>query len=197
MKKVSVECGWIGLATEKVDISTTLPPKFYRDNTTRGIKMKKIKLTQGKFALVDDADFDWLNQWNWYAQKHQYGNFRAMRSRGSRKNHQVLYMHRVIMDAPKGIDVDHRNLNTLDNQRDNLRLATRSQNLQNTRKRPNKSSKYKGVSWHNIGKKWQARIAINKKALYLGLFESEMDAAKEYNACATKYFGEFARINNV
>jgi len=149
--------------------------------------MKKIKLTQEQFALVDDADFERLSGSKWYALKTGYGGFCAARGRKP-----TILMHRVIMDAPKGVDVDHINHNTLDNRRDNLRLATRSENNRNQRPRLGCSSKYKGVSLENG--RWVASIELNYRRR-LGSFDLEVDAAKAYDKAARALFGKFAYPN--
>ena len=101
--------------------------------------MKKIKLTQGKVALVDDGDFEWLSQWKWTYKNGGY----AYRSIGS-KGH--IFLHRAIMKSPKNLEIDHINGNGLDNRRSNLRFATHKQNIRNQQKQKNRTSKYKGVS---------------------------------------------------
>ena len=152
--------------------------------------MKKIKLTQGKFALVDDDDFEWLSQWNWH-----YGNGYAVRqSPRVRGKQRRIYMHREILQPPKGMQTDHINRTRSDNRRSNLRVCTSSQNQWNQHKIRG-SSRFKGVSWHKIGKKWQAQIIKNQKHIHLGRFDSEEDAARAYNKAALNYFGEFARLN--
>ncbi len=106
----------------------------------------------------------------------------------------TIYMHRQIMHAPKGFDVDHRDHNTLDNRRSNLRVCTRSQNLQN--KRPQGGvSEYKGVRWHTQIRRWHARIKLNGKRTSLGCFTDEVKAAKAYDKAAREMFGEFACTN--
>ena len=104
-------------------------------------------------------------------------------------------MHRVIMDAPKGMHVDHINGNGLDNRRENLRLCTNSQNHMNRKTHRDSSSKYKGVSWNKRNSKWQAYIGSGIKRKNLGYFASESDAAKAYDIKAKECFGEFARLN--
>src|SRR5687768_11145590 len=95
---------------------------------------KQISLTQGKFATVDDADFDHLNQWKWHFSHYGY----ARRTTSSRFGRQkFIFMHREIMQAPDGMDVDHINCNKLDNRRQNLRLCTRADNLRNRNKQSN------------------------------------------------------------
>lgn len=155
--------------------------------------MKKIPLTQNQIALVDNADFEWLNQWIWYAHKEK-NTFYAFRTTDDMK------MHRLIMNAQKGQQTDHKNHNGLDNQRHNLRFCNNTQNLQNAQKHKSYgkqtcSSKYKGVCWDKTKKKWQTNICINKNMLTIGRFNSEIEAAKTYDNAARKFFGEFACLN--
>jgi len=107
----------------------------------------------------------------------------------------MIRMHRLILKAQKGQQVDHINGNGLDNRKDNLRFCTSSQNYQNSRKRKNCSSKYKGVWWHKQSKKWQTGIVLNYKNYHLGYFTNEIEAAKAYDLTAAEFFGEFARLN--
>lgn len=157
--------------------------------------MRYIRLTQGKWAIVDNEDFEWLNQFKWCATKKK-NTYYAVRSMRKSKGHWTTsLMHREIMQAQKGQEIDHRNGNELDNQRANLRFCTQSQNLQNSKKRKNCTSKFKGVSWHTRDKFWRVWIKYNKKNLYMGHFDSENEAALAYDAAAKKYFGEFALLN--
>jgi len=157
--------------------------------------MKYLPLSQGKYSIVDDEDYDWLNQWKWYA-KHNKTRWYAVRTtqRPCRIN---IRMHRLIMSAPQGRDVDHINGNGIDNRRKNLRLCTRSENLANKAKYGKCSSKHKGVWWHKTAKKWAAGIMKNKKAIHLGLFDSEIEAAIAYDNKAKKLYGEYAMLNIV
>ena len=160
--------------------------------------MKEIPLTQGKVALVDDADYDWLNQWKWFAHKDNRGNFYAMRGSPKKNGKQhIIRMAREILELEYGDkrQADHIHHNTLDNQRDNIRIATPSQNSRNMKSRRNSSSKYKGVSWYKQYKKWVARIMINGGQKCLGYFAIEKEAARTYDRAAKKYFGEFAHLN--
>ncbi len=157
--------------------------------------MKEIQLTQGQVTIVDDADYEWLNQWSWFAGWFKGSrSFYAMRTiwndaRPRPKSH-TQRIHRLIMGVTDpSIYVDHRNHNTLDNRRDNLRIATPTQNQANAGKR-NGTSQYKGVS--RLGKKWRAMIRINGKHIHLGCFANELDAALTYQQAARKHFGEFA-----
>lgn len=155
--------------------------------------MKKIELVgkygTGKFALVDDDDYEKLNQYKWHVYKIGY-----IYARVSKK---YTYMHRLIMNAPKGIEVDHINHDKFDNQKSNLRLCTRQQNIHNKKPNKNKTSKYKGVRWHKGNKSWQSKISYDGKRYYLGYFNTEAEAAHAYNIKATELFGEFAFLNEI
>jgi hypothetical protein len=145
---------------------------------------KQIQLSMGKFAIVDDDDYEWLIQWKW-----SYDGRYAQRRVGIR-------MHRVIVQASDGIEVDHINGDPLDNRRCNLRAANSTQNKCNCGKRNMPTtSHYKGVSWHMQRKCWVAQIAIDRRHIYLGLFQSEIEAAKAYDDAARHYHGAFARTN--
>ena len=156
--------------------------------------MKEIKLTRGKIALVDDSDYEWLNQWKWYASpsgKLFYAE--RMLPRGSGKR-QRIKMHQAIMGM-KG--VDHKNGNGCDNQRGNMRTCTHQQNCMNRRKQAGCAFKHKGV-FHDRRRKtrpYGSQIRINYKLRFLGYFATQEESALAYNKAATKLFGEFARIN--
>lgn len=162
-----------------------------------------IPLTQGLYALVDGKNFERINKYKWYARK---GNstFYAVRNIGKWPYQNLIWMHRQILKLTKGNrnQVDHRNHCGLDNREYNLRPCTHSQNAQN-RKQQNKTSTYKGVSWHRgivckdkqyVGK-WIVHIKYNQKTVHLGLFNDEIKAAKAYDQKAKELFGEFARTN--
>lgn len=158
--------------------------------------MKKIPLTQGQFALVDDADYDWLMQWKWQA-KWNRGTFYAKRREelpriNGKRRSRTIYMSRQIMDAPAGKEVDHRNHEGLDNQRLNLRLVTHQQNLLNKRPYVRNRSGFKGVC--SARKKWRAEIAIRGKRIRLGHFDSPELAHSAYVQAAQKYHGEYAYL---
>lgn len=142
--------------------------------------MKEIILTQGKVALVDDADFEWLNGWKWYAGKNGkifYAQRATPRIEGKKSS---ITMHVVILGKfPKGFISDHKDGNGLNNQRNNLRYVTRRQNIQNLHNME-RSSEYPGICWHKQRKKWQATIEINKTRKHLGLFINEKEAFEVY-----------------
>jgi len=161
--------------------------------------MKLIKLTQGYFVKVDDEDFEHLNKYKGYADKHyKYGFVIPKRHtktiNGKREN---LCMHRVIMNAPKGKIVDHANGDTLDNRKCNLRICTILDNTRNKSIQKNNQSGYKGVHLAKKTGHWYTSIGLNNKILYGGTFKNKIDAAKKYNEMAIKYFGEFAKLNDV
>jgi hypothetical protein len=154
--------------------------------------MKKIYLTQGKFTIVDDSDYKWLIEHKWY-----FNNGYAVRGvwLKERQRMDMILMHREILKVPDGLETDHINLNRLDNQKCNLRIATTSQNQANRFLLKNNTSGFKGVSWKKSHKVWSAKIRVNGKRLDLGYFKDKMVAVNIYNEAATKYFGEFARLN--
>jgi len=155
--------------------------------------MKRIKLTQGKFALVDDADFEWLNQWKWCAD--ESGNTcYALRAKSCKVGR--IRMHCLIMGARQGYEIDHINDNGLDNKRLNLRFCTHAENHQKAPKRKGCSSKYKGVHWNIGNNKWVAKIKVNSKYIHLSCFKSEKKAGHCYDIAAIKYYGEHAWINS-
>ena len=160
------------------------------------IKMaKEIILTQGKVAIVDDADYDYLNQFKWHALK-LAGKFYVGRkltvSKG--KRNQIL-MHRLIMKPDKGMVIDHLDGNPLNNQKNNLRICTHSDNMRNCKISIKNTSGYKGVSFLKKKNTYKSAIKFNKKTIYLGYYIDPIDAARAYNAAAIKYFGEFANLN--
>jgi hypothetical protein len=148
--------------------------------------MKEISLTRGKVALVDDEDFDYLNQFNWYCTINNYA-CRSIRKSGRR----IVRMHRVITNPPDGFEVDHINMNKLDNRRENLRICNRSQNQSNRLAQKNSTTGYKGV--YKNRNKWTSQIQNHKTLIHLGTFDNIDDARKAYINKAKKLFGEFAR----
>jgi len=152
--------------------------------------VRLIPLTQGKFAIVDADDYERLAKYKWHAYKNG-STYYASRTSANKK----IIMHREIMQAPKGLLVDHIEGNGLNNRKSNLRLCTRVQNARNKRPKHNGSSRYKGVYWHISYRKWAANIRCNGKQKYLGRFDDEIEAAVAYDRKAELLFGEFAYLN--
>ena len=168
-------------------------------NKIRALFSREIPLTQGKVAIVDAADFEWLNQWKWYAHYDpSTDGFYAVRNielpKGEKRNRKSVKMHRVIMGEPEGFKIDHADGDGLHNRRINLRIATNQQNAFNRKKRSDNRSGHTGVSWHNSSGKWQAQINRNGKRKCLGVFPLREDAIECYRKAAVETFGEFARI---
>lgn len=162
---------------------------------------KVIELSQGKVAVVSNRDFTRLNQFSWHVWRPLNAPHLAYAARKIRKKdgrYSKAFMHREVLCAPPGMEVDHRNRDGLDNRRRNLRLATASQNQANSRQhRDAQSSRFKGVTWHKGSQKWQSSIQFQKHRFYLGWFVSEIDAALAYNRKAIALFGSYARLNSI
>jgi hypothetical protein len=156
---------------------------------------KLIPLTQGKFAIVDAEDYDFLMQWSWQAKSFPVDKSVFYAKRDNKGKH--VYMHRVLIKASKGEIVDHVNRNPLDNRKCNLRLCTISQNAYNRKKVSNNTSGYKGVGLIKGSNKWWAKIKVNKTSIHLGAFNCPIEAAKAYDEAATKHHGEFALTNKM
>jgi len=148
-----------------------------------------VPLTQGYEAIIDASDVHLVENHNWWAEVKQWGVSAARSIREPYKTN--IYMHRVIMNAPAGSEVDHKDHNTLNNRRSNLRFCTSTQNSQNTRLRCDNTSGYKGVSWCKLNNKWKAQIAANGANRYIGLFDCPKKAHEAYIKAAKKHFGEF------
>lgn len=177
---------------EKLGILTSLPRTLLSGTMTGDSIMKTIPLTQGKFAIVDDEDYERINKHKWYA-LNCHGYWYAIRNVGKFPNRGHIYMHREILNVPSGFDTDHRNHCGLDNRKLNIRSCVKAQNNRN-RKRQSGISKYKGVSWKKQNKKWVAQIGGSPR-IHLGYYKNEIEAAQAYNKKAKELFGEFACTN--
>lgn len=154
--------------------------------------MKRIKLTQNKFALVDDEDYKRLDQYSWYCvkvrERHQYA-YTTIKGK-------AIHMASMIMKPSNKYQVIHLDKNGLNNQKYNLKIASITQrNRSRVKQESESSSRYKGVSYDKSTGKWRSRILINYKTIYLGRYNNELEAAQAYDKAALKYFGEFAQLN--
>lgn len=158
--------------------------------------MKEIQLTQGKVALVDDDDFEYLNQFKWHIYKQNRNSFYARTIVYENKKRIAILMHRLLIKCDNKI-IDHISGDGLDNRKCNLRICERHQNALNRKKNMNNLSGFKGVSWFKSSQKWRAQIQYKKIVYHLGVFEKRIDAARAYNEAAVKYHGEFANLNKI
>lgn len=163
--------------------------------------MKKIKLKDGGVTLVDDESYEYLKQFKWHS-SHGYARSSKWDKETKRVKH--LYIHRLIILIPPGMEIDHINNNKLDNQSSNLRACTHTQNVQNRLGNTGSGSKFKGVhpSYSHNRKylHYSAQISVNGKRmskLFPFTPEGEVQAAKHYNELAKKYYGEFAHVNKI
>lgn len=169
--------------------------------------MKKIPLTQGQFAIVDDEDFEEVARHKWHACKRLHSWYAERTENGIDGRPRTVEMHRQVMGltpSDRGIHVDHKNGDGLDCTRGNMRICTARQNQHNSvhNRKAGKTSKYKGVYWHKKGGKWNARIRAGEidkdgrsKTIHLGLFVDEAEAARAYDDAARRHYGAFAATN--
>lgn len=155
----------------------------------------------GHHAIIDAADAELVCRYQWFVQNDRGGHLSARASvaggepgREGRERG-LVGLHRFLMNAPEGIEVDHRNHNALDCRRSNLRLATRLQNARNRKKNKSSTSPYKGVLRRNYCNKWEAYIYVNNKRIFLGSYVTPKEAAHAYDDGAREHHGEFASLN--
>lgn len=157
--------------------------------------MKRLELTQGQFAIVDDDDYEKLSNYHWYC---NYIEGRPYANRVIYSPHRTtISMHRAITAAKQSEYVDHINRNTLDNRKKNLRICTNQQNSYNcVGRRKSERNPYKGVTRTPNGN-YEARIYHNGRTIHLGTFKSPEEAARKRDSAALELQGEFAYLNNV
>ena len=155
----------------------------------------EIKVQGNYITKIDPEDYERWGQHCWFLSESRGGKkyVRVYTTKG--RGRVGKYLHRLIAEAPKGTHVDHINGDSLDNRRSNLRYATQSQNIANSKPRIGGTSRFKGVHWNKRAGRWAAAIKINYKSKYLGLFDTEQEAAEAYRQAAHKHFGDFARLD--
>ncbi len=162
----------------------------------------EVVLSAGYVALIDEVDAERVLAFKWSFLENRRGhvigygcrNTRSLQADGTWKQHKVL-LHRFVIDAPDGVEVDHENGDGLDCRRDNLRIATRAQNVANTGRRKGSSSTFKGVYYRVERNRWRSEITIDGKRYDLGTYGNEIDAAIAYDAAAFAAWGRFAFLN--
>lgn len=155
--------------------------------------MRTIPLSKGYVALVDDEDYAELIQYEWRVMISKHLRYAVRTNKDDASQPGTILMHRQLMGFPVRLLVDHRDRDGLNCQRENLRLSTQSQNAANSRKHIHATSRLKGTYFHKAARKWMAKIRVNWKYIYLGLYLTEEEAHEAYYKAAKQYFGEFAR----
>lgn len=158
--------------------------------------MKRIPLTQGIFTVVDNDDYEKINQHKWHVLKGNY-TFYAVRKTSRKEGSKMIFMHREILGLQPGdgITTDHRDHNGLNNRSNNIRTCTKGENAMNAHPWKTKASRFKGIRPGRTGKGWCARIKFQGKMTHIGTFDTEIEAAEAYDRVAIELFGEFALIN--
>jgi hypothetical protein len=161
-----------------------------------GYTFRRIKLTRGKYAIVDVEDFERLNKYKWHCTHCGYAKT-AVPNKSDKGPRQIpVSMHKLICPAPDGMIIDHINRNSLDNRKANLRAATQKQNVWNRKfKRTKGRTRYNGIRWDKNKEKWQVRLTINGRRESFGYYADEIEAAKAFDRVAKKYRGEYAFLN--
>ncbi|NHW45989.1 HNH endonuclease [Paenarthrobacter sp. MSM-2-10-13] len=164
--------------------------------------MKKVKLSgkhgEGKFAVVDDdvAQRQDIARYKWNLDPKGYVlRYKYIGQKNGRSNYTPLLLHRQVMDAPKGTEIDHANGDRLDNRRSNLRFCTRQQNMRN--RTVSNQTGYKGIYWRKQSQAYVARLTVDGRSIHAGMSRDPELAAILYDVAALQIFGEFANLNLV
>jgi hypothetical protein len=160
-----------------------------------GYTFRRIYLSEDAWTILDQQDYYRFGCFKWEISGNDNKFYAVRNVKAGSSRTTTVRLHRLILNAPQDLVVDHINGDSLDNRRANLRLATHSQNCCNKKKRENTSSRFMGVCFEKSKNKWCVRIRHSGKRIWLGRFDSEIDAAKAYDEAAKKYHGEFARLN--
>lgn len=186
----------------KINSGADAPTQSIEDVTAircRGLFDMELIIKSPKYGehvvLYDEQDHELINKYRWHLRKFPTRNYAVANVFITRKKNRPISMHRLIMGFPEGMEVDHVDLNGLNNQRSNLRLATHSQNNMNKRNQSNNKTGFKGVHHFKRDDNYQAYIMVDKKRIHGGYFKTAKEAAKKYNELAIKYHGEFAKLN--
>lgn len=148
-----------------------------------------LELTRGAKTVLYQCDLRFVYMYNWYYSTRGYAETNC---RATRKN---LKMHRLIMQPPTGMVIDHINSDPLDNRRDNLRICTQTENARNSKHQQRTKSGLRGVYWSNKDRKWTARINTGGKFRSLGYFNNKIDAAVAFDTAARELYGTYAKLN--
>lgn len=166
--------------------------------------MKNIALSRGYVAIIDDEDFEKVSQYKWHASQHEKKIY-AKRKRWipdesittkqgkyvKKGYYKTIALHRVILDAPDDMEVDHINGNPLDCRKINLRVCSHEQNMWNLKGRSDSKSGYRGITWDKQTQKWRATLTYKKQFINIGRFDNLDDAIKAHQEKAKELFGEF------
>ncbi|MGA2173295.1 MAG: AP2 domain-containing protein [Sedimentisphaerales bacterium] len=178
-----------------LDLLFAWPVMLYRQ-WKYGYDFRRIYLGEGEWTILDQQDYYRLGSFKWHIQGNGRKLYAIRDVKTAPGKTKLLSLHREIMKPPKRFLVDHKNRDSLDNRRENLRLATRAQNSYNRQKKKGKmSSKYIGISFDKRCQRWVVRIEHKGKHHWIGRFKSEEAAAHTYDKAAKKYRGEFACLN--
>lgn len=162
-----------------------------RDLQDLGYGIHIVPLTRGKFAVVDSCQADAVAPYNWFA-LHIGRTWYAVRNAPKGSSPSTVYMHRMLLGYPS-LEVDHINLDGLDNRLSNLRVASHAENNRNKPLRSDNKSGAKGVTWDKERGKWFAKISCAGRQIALGRFDYIEDAKAAYDRAAVKIHGDFAR----
>jgi hypothetical protein len=170
------------------------PVMVYRKHKY-GYSYRRIYLGEGEWTMVDSADYYKFGHFKWYVCGSGTSYYAVRSAKTGKRKTKIIRLHREIMEAPANRLVDHKNNDGLDNRRENLRLATHSENCCNRQKKSNTTSRFIGVSFIKAKKRWRVATKYHGKTIFIGYYDDEVEAARAYDRAALKYHGEFARLN--